>query len=238
MNIKQYCSNIAVTFLLVFSGASLAQETPRYNVVAEFIRELGDTKNLQDTANIEQAQTEKMEWVEKTQQAMSNAIRNSTLAALKLNQSNFILKNMTLGKPFDTLLPAMIAWNEQKIMLHTEISKIAKIFIGGPKPGVDYSAPVARMPEITAGMEFANESIFKLTPLIFATLIDDKPDSKNHLSHLIITKAEGKELADSINSYFGSSLNEKNQNWTVSAASVLRTYLTKNGYKFSDDPWE
>jgi hypothetical protein len=52
--------------LLVFSGASFAQETPHYDVVAEFIRELGDTKNFQDTATMEMAQTKKMEAVEKT----------------------------------------------------------------------------------------------------------------------------------------------------------------------------
>ena len=94
------------------------------------------------------------------------------------------------------------------------------------------------MPEITAEMEYADESIFKMTPLVFATLINNKPDTKNHLSHLIITKAEGKKLVDSINSRFGSSLSEKNQNWTVSSASVLKTYLAENGYKFSDDPWK
>ncbi len=110
--------------------------------------------------------------------------------------------------------------------------------MGGPKPGVDYATLATRMPEITAEMEYADESIFKLTPLVFATLISDKSDSKNHLSHLIITRAERKTLVDTINRHFGSSLTEKNQDWTVSSASVLRTYLTEKSYKFSDDPWE
>ena len=236
MKIKTILTSLVL--ILVFSGASFAQETLHYDVVAEFISELGNTKNLQDTATIELAQTEKLEGFEKSQQAMSNAIRNSTRAILKLRESNFILKNMKLEKPFETLLLAMISWNEQKIELWGEINKLAKVFIGGPKPGVDYQTPAARMPEITAEMEYADESIFKMTPLIFATLISDKPDTKNHLSHLIITKAEGKKLVDSISSRFGSSLSEKNQNWTVSSASVLKTYLTENGYKFSDDPWK
>lgn len=236
MKIKTVLTSLVL--LLAFSGVSFAQETLHYDVVAEFISELGNTKNLQDNAKIELAQTEKLEEFEKSQQAMSNAIRNSTRAILKLRESNFMLKNMKLEKLFETLLPAMIAWSEQKIELWGEINKLAKIFIGGPKPGVDYQTPAARMPEITAEMEYADESIFKMTPLVFATLINNKPDTKNHLSHLIITKAEGKKLVDSINSRFGSSLSEKNQNWTVSSASVLKTYLTENGYKFSDDPWK
>ena len=223
--------------LLAVSRVSSAQETLHFDVVAEFIGELGNTKNLQDTATIEVAQTEKLEEFEKSQQAMSSVVRASTRAILKLRESNFILKNMKLEKPFETLLPAMIAWNEHKIELWGEINKIAKVFIGGPKPEVDYQTAAARMPEITAEMEYADESIFEMTTLVFSTLISYKPDTKNHLIHLIITNAEGKKLVDSINTRFGSSLSQKNQNWTVSSASLLKTYLTKKGYKFSDDPW-
>lgn len=238
MKIKQYCSRIVVVSLLVFSGASFAQETSHYDVVAEFIKELGETKSSQDTATMELAQTEKMEAAEKYQQAQAAAIRNCTRISLKLRASNYMLKSMTLMKPFETLIPTIITLNEKKLNLNNEISKISKVFMSGYKPGVDYATPAARMPEIAAEMEYTDETIFKLTPLVFATLIDNKPDSKNHLNHLIITKAESKKLVDSINNYFGSSLGEKNQNWTVSSASVLRAYLTEKGYKFSDDPWE
>jgi hypothetical protein len=31
-------------------------------------------------------------------------------------------------------------------------------------------------------------------------------------------------------------MDQDNQNWGVSAASVLKTYLTKKDYKFADDP--
>ena len=107
MKIKTVLTSLVL--LLAFSGVSFAQETLHYDVVAEFISELGNTKNLQDNAKIELAQTEKLEEFEKSQQAMSNAIRNSTRAILKLRESNFMLKNMKLEKLFETLLPAMIA---------------------------------------------------------------------------------------------------------------------------------
>jgi hypothetical protein len=224
--------------LLVFSRVSFAQETSHYDVVNEFIRELGDTKSSRDAAMAEIAQTDKLGAAEKQQQSMIDAIRNCTRISLKLKASNSMLKNMTLVEPFDTLIPTIIAWNEQKLKLYGEISEISKVFMGGAKSGVDYATPAARMPEITAEMEYADESIFNLTPMVFATLISDKPDSKGHLSHLIITKAEKKNLVSRIDSYFGSSLSERNQNWTVSSAVVLRTYLAEKGYKYSDDVWE
>ena len=73
--------------------------------------------------------------------------------------------------------------------------------------------------------------------MIFATLIDQKPDSKNHVSHLIITKAERAKLLSELTGDFGSKLDQKDQNFTVSAASVLKAYLLKD-FKCSDDPWD
>src|SRR5260370_751305 len=59
-----------------------------------------------------------------------------------------------------------------------------------------------------------------------------------HLSHLVITRKQGQEILNSLQRGFGTSMNAKEQNWTVSSASVLRTYLRDKGYKFSDDPWQ
>jgi hypothetical protein len=64
-----------------------------------------------------------------------------------------------------------------------------------------------------------------------------KPDSKNHASHLIITKDERAKLISYVADSFGSKLDQKDQNFTVSAASVLRGYLLKD-FKCSDDPWD
>jgi len=93
------------------------------------------------------------------------------------------------------------------------------------------------MPKIRASLEFVDRAIVEATPLIFATLIDQRPDSKNHVSHLIITKAEKAKLLDDLTIRFGSKLDQKSQNFTVSAASVLKAYLLK-GFKCSDEPWE
>jgi hypothetical protein len=71
-------------------------------------------------------------------------------------------------------------------------------------------------------------------------LIDNRPqdsDSQHHASHLIITSAERAQLLSDIATGFGSKLDQKEQNFTVSAASVLRAYLLKD-FKASDDPWE
>jgi hypothetical protein len=82
-----------------------------------------------------------------------------------------------------------------------------------------------------------DHTLFQAVPTIFATLIDPKPDSKNHTSHLIVTKAERKKLIEDLDDKFGAKLDEKDQNYTVGAASVLKAYFLKD-FKCSDEPWE
>jgi hypothetical protein len=52
-------------------------------------------------------------------------------------------------------------------------------------------------------LEYIDHSLFQATPLIFATLIDPVLDANDHMSKLIITKAERKKLLAELNSYFG-----------------------------------
>ena len=91
------------------------------------------------------------------------------------------------------------------------------------------------MPQITATLEYIDQALFKLTPMVFLLLVDDKPDAQGHMSRLMISKKQAHQLVVSIDGYFGSSLNEKNQDWNTSAASVLKSGLTKKGYTFADE---
>ena len=53
--------------------------------------------------------------------------------------------------------------DDWEMALYEELVTTAKTFMEGPKPGVDYGKLAAHMPEISASLEYAEESIFKLT---------------------------------------------------------------------------
>lgn len=57
------------------------------------------------------------------------------------------------------------------------------------------------------------------------------------MSHLIVTKAERKKLIEDLDRDFGKKLDQKDQNYIVGAASVLKAYFQKD-FKCSDEPWE
>ena len=205
-------------------------ETPHLAFVNEYVRELAAVEDIRASGEQQQKQGSKDD-------AFSNLIYTSTRIQLELRAQIATLKDMRLNSPYDKLIPDLTAFYEQKIAVYQKLIDIASAFIGSPKPGVDYDKLVAEMPKTRAALDYIDESVFQVTPLVFATLIDMKADSKNHASHLTITNAERARLLSDITTDFGPKLDQKNQNYTVSAAKVLRGFLLKD-FKSSDEPWE
>jgi hypothetical protein len=161
----------------------------------------------------------------------------SKLFELELGSQVSMLRGMRLNAPFDFLIPNITEFYERKIVLWRRMREISSTFIGGPKDGVDYSKLAAEMPEIRAQLDFVDQALFEAAPSVFVTLIDMKEDSKGHASHLIITKEQKATLISKLGDSFGAKLDQKDQNYMVSAASVLKAYLNKD-FKCSDEPWD
>jgi hypothetical protein len=205
-------------------------ETPHFVFVTEYVRELSAIETIR--ASAEQALKQGAE-----DEVFSNVVYTSTRVQLELRAQIKMLKGMRLNPPFEEIITDLTAFYAHKIELYRRLSEIGSTFIAGPKPGVDYGKLAAEMPPVRAALDDVDHSLFEASPLIFATLIDGKADSKDHVSHLIITKAERAKLLSDITTEFGSKLDQKDQSFTVSAASVLKAYLLKD-FKSSDDPWE
>lgn len=229
-------SALFIVLLLAFTGISHAQETRGYDLVAEYIREFGA---IEDARTLSYKEFQKIPSGDNAASMMS-AVRFSARMNLELNTNINILKKMKLKKPFETLIPSTIAFYSQKIALYDEMSTIAKFMLAGlmgsHKSNVDYSPNATRMAEINAKLEFIDKALFESTPLVFAVLIDQKPDSENHVSHLLITRAQRQELIDKINNSFREKLDQSDPSYATNSAWVIRSFLSKD-YKCSDDPW-
>lgn len=205
-------------------------ETPHLAFVTEYVRELAAIEDIRAAGEKELTQGKK-------DGAFSTAVYTSTRMQLELQSDIKLLNGMHLKAPFDFLIPDITTFYEQKIELHQKLIDIGSAFLAGPKPGVDYGKMAAEMPKIRATLDDIDHTLYQAAPTIFATLIDPKPDSKNHASHLTVTKAERKKLIEDIDNDFGAKLDQKDQNYTVGAASVLKAYFLKD-FKCSDEPWE
>jgi hypothetical protein len=204
-------------------------ETSHLVFVTEYIRELAAIEDIRASGEQELKQDPNA--------IFSNMIHSSTLFQLELGSQIRILRGMNLKPPNDYLIPSITGFYEQKILLWKRMAEMGGDFVAGQKPGVDYQKLAAEMPQIRARLDYIDQSLFQVSPGIFATLIDLKADSKGHTSHLIITKEERAKLVDTLNTDFGPNMDAKGQNYTVTAASVLKAYLLKD-FKSSDEPWE
>ncbi len=207
-------------------------ETPHPEFVTEYIRELAVVERIRAAGEEENNQDTK-----EGRLPFAGVIHTSTMFGLELGSQVKMLRAMRLNSPFDHLIPTITKFYERKIEIWRRMGEIGSEFMGGPKEGVDYSKLEAEMPKLRAELEFIDQALFEATPSVFATLIDMKEDSKGHASHLIITKEQKAGLIEKLNDSFGAKLDQKNQNYMVSAASVLRDYLNKD-FKCADEPWE
>jgi len=213
--------------------AEAVEDTSRY----DFVRELVETHQEEERANLELAAISK--GADSWQEVMMSIIRNGTRTRMKLNATIGRLQRKRLtDKKFDMLIPYLTKMYTRKIELYDEMVQAAQTILAGPKPGVDYGKLAGHMPEITAQVEFVDESIFKIVPMVVILIVSDKPDSENHLSHFSITHKQAQDLLSTLQTGFGQSLDAKEQNWTTSSASVMRTYLRDKGFKYSDASWK
>src|SRR6266404_3709301 len=193
---------LAAVFQVANAGSSISSsfdvdkksETSHLAFVTEYIRELAAIENIRESGE--------QELKEDPNSTFSNMIHSSTLFQLELGSQIRMLRVMHLKAPYDQLIPNITAFYERKIGLWKRMAEIGSTFIGGPKPDVDYSKLGAEMPQIRGEMDFIDHALFENSPMVFATLIDLKADSKGHTSHLIITKEERTKLLDTLNTAF------------------------------------
>jgi hypothetical protein len=206
-------------------------ETSHLSFVKEYIREITTDEELKTSVQKELSEDKT------TEEHLSTGIYASKSMQLELRSQIAMLKSMRLDSPYETLIPDLVGFYQHQIELHQSLIEISTKFLAGPKPGVDYSALAAKMPQVRAELEATQKAVFEATPLVFMTLLDMKPDSQGHVSHLIITKQERSELQSDLNIILKDQPDEGDHDYYISAAMVLRGALLK-GHKCADEPWE
>lgn len=206
-------------------------ETSHLVFVKEYIRELISDETLRALAEKEFSEA-------KTDTAMfTTSLYIGKSAQIELRSQINMLKGMRLASPYDFLIPSLVSSYEQQIKLHQSLMDISTKLLSGPKPGIDYGAMAAKVPQLRAELENAQKITFDAAAPVFMTLIDSKPDSQNHLSHLVITKAEKADLQDQLEILLKDKPDKGEQGFYIGAAMILRGGFAK-GHKCADEPWD
>jgi hypothetical protein len=229
-----------IATLLLLAGIAAGQtkhaptpqhETPHLRFVKEYVRELIEDESLKATS------LKELSGATTPNEKFSTDIYFSKSVQLELRSQIAILKSMHLNDPFNTLIPTLIDFYQHQIQLHQELIDISGKFLAGPKAGVNYEALAAKVPEIRAELDAIGKGAFEAAAMVFMTLIDPKPDSQNHLSHLLITKTEKADLQDQLNIILKDEPDQGDHDYYIGGAMVLRGGLQK-GHKCADEPWD
>jgi hypothetical protein len=212
------------------SDLAFGQTNQAYSFLTEYVRELGEIEDVRVIAMKEES--------ENTNKMMA-CVGNSERFQLLLGEHMRAIQGYTFAQPLGPLGQNIATFYAQKKEIWQLLSETCSALIGNPKPGIDYAELVSQTPKLRARLDYIDKALFEATPVVFATLIDMRPDSKNHVSHLTITTAQRDELVRKLQSRFGSKLAEQgNQNYTVASAFVLKAYLAEKGFKCADETWE
>jgi len=225
---------VAAAVFALLTGPALAEssETPHLEFVKLYIEQLGAIENIRDAAAKELT-------TDPATQRIADCVHTMTQYQLELSTQISAMQGVHLNKPLESFPQGIADFEEQKLELYKQYGDVCSAMMEGPKPNVDYGKLTASLPKINAQVEFIDQGIFKVAPAVFAALIQmTKTNSHGGLDHLIITKVERDDLVRQIKLTFGDKLNQHDQNWIVSAASVIEFYLEKKGYKCSDEPWD
>lgn len=196
--------------------------------VQEFVREMQELENLR-------ADGEKdLSHVRSGNEQILLFVHWATSVQVASRTDVEMLKDVKLsGDSKDT--PALLSKvHQERIELLEHMKDLGKQILKGPQPGVDYSQIMTDMTESRAVLERLNSTLVNpMSGLVFLSLLDiEHPDSRNHVSYLVITKKEKRELVKSLAFTTGApATNSPFQN----AGGVIYDGLLKKGFKCADE---
>lgn len=214
-------------FLVAASVPAHGQNEERKHFVNEYIRQLSQIVSIRAQAVKDMSPDPAGK--------MADCIRNGTRLALELGSNTSMMRSIKLTGEH-ARSPGLVAqiWDQEKGQ-YQAMDDLCSTMIAGPKPGVDYGPIAASAPKITANVEYLDQTLFEVSPLVFAALISDMPDKQGHMSHLILTHKERDEMVRTLNVAFPL-IDAKNPKYLTGAAKLIKEMLTTKGYKMADDP--
>jgi hypothetical protein len=219
--------------LATFSSA----QTREFSFAEDYIRTLGDRYGLEL-----KAQSDMLE--------AGNDMSKSNMASMKCSQRAILKSREAIGllTPFKSADRDLIRQASDDIIscytsmidnYNNSLSALEELTnaTSGSNPNIDIGKLSRRVSEISAKQDYISETFFHLTGFVAMTLIDEVPDENNHVSFLLITAKERKELLNQLESYFGKSVlnsTDKNPKFTVASAKLFKKILTDE-HKSADE---
>ena len=202
----------------VSSAETAVASNSSFQFVKEYVRELGSLEEIRARSEAE---------VKANPTDFATCIRNNETWILELQADSRMMKQtrLMMGKDVNQVPNMIAAVYDQKAKLLGKISDICTLFLKGPAAGVDYGSLGAKVPKITAQIQFGDKTLFDGTGLVFGAIWSNRVDSHGHVSFLSITGRQRDDLLKELEIWFPQSKTKGNDGYAQSAAEIFRQKL-------------
>ena len=218
-------SGLAVIVCISLFSSARARETPPLQFVTEYLREFSAIERIR--------LAEEHELQAPHQSMLATCIESGNRYRREIEQQTARMQDMRVTPPSQALPTRLVELYGQKLELYTEVVNTCTALKAAANTSVGYLEVMSVVSEYSTKVDSIDRSLFKTSTEAYSTLLDKEQGPQDFTRRLGITAAEKQTLLRQIEREFGAELQDTQQTYLVSAATVIRAALRK--YKASDE---
>jgi hypothetical protein len=204
---------LAVVCLCAASTVAAA-EAPPLQFITEYLRDFGAIEHIR------LAQEQELQAPQ--QDMLATCVKNGNRYRSEISGQVARLRSMSAPPSWQDLSGRLVGLYNRKLGLYTEVIKACTALAAGTNAQASSLEVMAAISQYNARVDAIDKSLFETSTQAFATLLSAAPDRRGKLTRLSITTAEKQSLLRQIQLEFGAELDEDQQTYLVSAATLIR----------------
>ncbi len=144
------------------------------------------------------------------------------------------MHSLRIPSPAQDLPEKIAGLYRRKLDLYQEVIAACSALKGRSGGDVSSLEVMAEIAKYDTRVDAVDKELFRTAPAVFWTLLQQRSETREHPSRLVITKTEKVALLREVEHQFGAELQDDQQTYLVNAGSVIHDYL--KSHKASDEP--
>ena len=144
------------------------------------------------------------------------------------------MRSLRIPSPSQDLPENIADLYSRKLELYQEVIATCAALKGRSAGDVNSLEAMVAVAKYDARVDALDRELFRSASAVFWTLLQQRTETREHASRLVITTTQKAHLLRQIERDFGAELQDQQQTYLVNAASVIHDYL--KSHKASDEP--
>ena len=144
------------------------------------------------------------------------------------------MRSLRIPPPSQDLPEKIADLYSRKLKLYQEVIAACSALKGRSAGDINPLEAMAAVAKYDARVDAVDRELFQSVSAVFWTLLQQRTETREHPSRLIITTTQKANLLRQIERDFGAALQDEQQTYLVNAGSVIHDYL--KSHKASDEP--